>query len=88
MSKQVQIPMELFLDICLYFKEHWSDSYQTEDIKRQLDDKLDKMISHLLFSKYKRAATPEEREQARREYLEHRGTLPSFISDTEFRAPD
>ena len=39
-------------------------------IKKELEKKLDKMVMRDLFGKSKIAPTEEEREQARKEYLE------------------
>ena len=40
--------------------------------------KLDAMVRHELYVKYKTAPTEEEREQARLEYLDRRGVSKSF----------
>ena len=80
MAKSVQIELDLFVDIYRYFSEN---SEQEPEIFKALDEKLDKMINRELFTKYKRATTPEEREYFRKKYLEQRGFLPDFISDTE-----
>ena len=53
------------------------DDY-AEDIRRGLEEKLDAMVRHELYAKYKTAPTEEEREQARQEYLDRRGVLESF----------
>ena len=44
------------------------------EIKRELEKKLDKMVMRDLYGKFKTAPTEEEREQARKEYLDRRGT--------------
>lgn len=83
---KVQIDEDLFRDILEYF---FGDEFPTglgaDEIRKQLEDKLEKLISRELFTKYKRAATPSEREQARKEYLDHKCILPSFRSDTEVK---
>mgnify|MGYP000817892287 CR=1 FL=1 len=43
-----------------------------------LEEKLDAMVRHELYVKYKTAPTEEEREQARLEYLDRRGVSKSF----------
>lgn len=43
-----------------------------------LDSKLNKLIEHDLYSKYKTAPTPEQREQARQEYLDRKNIPASF----------
>ena len=49
-----------------------------EDIWQGLEEKLDAMVRHELYVKYKTAPTEEEREQARLEYLDRRGVPKSF----------
>lgn len=53
------------------------DDY-AEDIRRGLEEKLDAMVRHELYAKYKTATTEEEREQERLEYLDRRGVPESF----------
>ncbi len=53
------------------------DDY-AEDIRRSLEEKLDAMVRHELYVKYKTAPTEEEREKARLEYLDRRGVPESF----------
>ena len=48
------------------------------EIKQELEKKLDKMVMRDLYGKFKTAATEEEREQARKEYLDRRGVPESF----------
>ena len=43
-----------------------------------LEQKLDSLVRHELYAKYKTAPTQEERENARQEYLEKRGVPDSF----------
>ena len=43
-----------------------------------LDSKLNKLIEHDLYSKYKTAPTPEQREKARQEYLDRKNIPASF----------
>ena len=83
MQKSVQIDSELFIQIYKYFESCRDNSSQTSEIYSQLDYKLNKLISRELFSKYKRAATAEEREQARQQYLDHVGMLNSFRTSHE-----
>ena len=44
----------------------------------ELEKKLDKMVMRDLYGKSKTAPTEEEREQARKEYLDRRGVPESF----------
>ena len=48
------------------------------EIKQELEKKLDKMVMRDLYGKFKTAPTEEEREQARKEYLDRRGVPESF----------
>lgn len=82
MQKNVQIPSDLFFDICDYFFKGQEDDL-ADDIRKQLNLKVDKLINHELFSKYKTAPTGAEREKARQEYLNRRGIPGSFRTDRE-----
>lgn len=83
MQKNVQIESELFIMLINYFNNSENNNYMSEEIKKKLNDKLDKLLNHELFTKYKRATTADEREQARKEYLKQRGINKDFISDLE-----
>lgn len=74
--KSVQIPYELFVDLVLYHLNGEDDF--DEDIRRGLEQKLDAMVNCQLYSQYKTAPTEEQREQARQEYLDHRGVPQSY----------
>ena len=47
-------------------------------IKQGLEKKLDAMVMRELYKKYKTAPTEEEKERARKEYLDRRGVPESF----------
>ena len=49
-----------------------------KEIKKELEKKLDRMVMRDLFGKSKTAPTEEEREQARKKYLDRRGVPESF----------
>jgi hypothetical protein len=53
------------------------DDYE-EEIRQGLEQKLDALVRHELYEKYKTAPTEEEREKARQEYLDRRGVPDSF----------
>ena len=72
----MQIPYELFIEL-LHYHLVQEDDY-AEDIRRGLEEKLDAMVRHELYVKYKTAPTEEERKQARLEYLDRRGVSKSF----------
>lgn len=83
-GKNVQISGDLFIDICSYFLDDDAPrDLQADNIRNKLLDKLDKLITRELFTEYKRTPTGEEREKARRAYLERVGVSSDFISDKE-----
>jgi len=55
-----------------------SDDDYAEEICKGLEQKLDSMVRHELYTKYKTAPTAEEQETARKEYLDRRGVPNSF----------
>lgn len=74
--KQIQIPEELFIALVKY---HLLDMENVQpEIKKGLMDKMDSITMRLLYSKYKTAPTEEEKENARKEYLDKRGVPDSF----------
>ena len=84
MPKNIQIPEDLFIDLCDFFLRDQSDDQTlTADIKAALNIKLDKIINHKLFSRYKTAPSGADRELARKAYLDNRGVPDSFRTDTE-----
>ena len=84
MPKNIQIPEDLFIDLCDFFLRDQSDDQTlTADIKAALNIKLDKIINHKLFSRYKTAPCGADRELARKAYLDKRGVPDSFRTDTE-----
>ena len=83
----LQISKKLFVELLDYF--YADDDIQRKslelDIRRALDERLDRMLSRQIFTEYKRVATPEEREAARKEYLDHREIHPDWRTDREIR---
>ena len=74
--KNVQIPYELFFQLMKY---HLMEDESCEaDIRRGMEKKLDALVMHELYTKSKMEVTEEEREKARKEYLDRRGVLESF----------
>lgn len=68
-EKNVTIPEALFIDLVKYFL---ADIRWDEDrIRFGLQEKLEAMVKWELYTRYKTAGTPEEREKSRQEYLEH-----------------
>ena len=76
MSKQVQIPYELYIELVKYFLGGYTDN--EEFIKTELKTKFDSSLKRELYTLYKTAPTPEQREQARQDYLDKIGVPPSF----------
>ena len=72
----MQIPYDLFVAL-LHYHLVMEDDY-AEKIRRGLEEKLDAMVRHELYAKYKTAPTEEERKQARLEYLDRRGVHERF----------
>lgn len=74
--KKVQIPMDLFLALVKY---HCFDLYEDEtDIKRELEKKLNSIAMHEYYTLYKTAPTEQEREEARKKYLDEKGVPTDF----------
>ena len=74
--KNVQISEELFVAIMRYFMLEQEE--QLLQIKQGLEKKLDAMVMRELYTKYKTAPMGEEKEKARKEYLNKRGVPESF----------
>ena len=74
--RNVQISQELFMQL-LRFHLMEDESCKKEN-KKELEKELDRMVMRDLFGKSKTASTEEEREQARKEYLDRRGVSESF----------
>lgn len=74
--RNVQISQELFMQLLRFHL--MEDESCEKEIKKGLEKKLDRMVMCDLFGKSKTAPTEEEREQARKEYLDRRGVPESF----------
>lgn len=82
--RNIRITEELFINLIRY---HFSDEigYDDEeifdlarDIKFGLQKKLDKISMRSYYTEYKTAETEQEREAARKKYLDERGVPESF----------
>lgn len=73
--KNVQIPAGLFRDLYLYFETGEGDP---EQIRKELEAKMDALINRQIFSQSKTAPTAEEREKARIAYLDRKGIPEDF----------
>ena len=82
--KQLQISEALFLKMIKYFysAEIGFDDEGIFDlereIKKELQMKLDRITMRSYYTKYKTAETEQEREEARKKYLDEKGVLESF----------
>jgi len=78
--KSVQIPEDLFAMIGNYFLNGFKDSEIENQIIKGLQDKLDRMAMHEIYSKYKNEKlSNDERDAARLKYLKERGIQTNFI---------
>jgi hypothetical protein len=81
----VQISLELFMQLLRFHLVE--DESCEKEIKQGLEKKLDRMVMRDLYGKFKTAPTEEERERARKEYLETRsaGEFPMVNSSLMIR---
>lgn len=79
--KNVQIPQELLYDLFRYFltdEEPEEHDYTREVITTALEAKLEALVRHELYTTYKTADSPQEREKARQAYLDRVGMRQSY----------
>lgn len=76
--KNVQIPQETFLKLVQFFyiENHDEDIYKS--IQSDIEHKIDSIVKHELYTQSKTAKTEEERETARKKYLDSIGMRESF----------
>ena len=72
----MQFSDELFIALLKYHFVEIDDVLP--EIKKGLEEKLEAMVRRDLYTKYKTASTEEEKEKARKEYLDRRGVPESF----------
>ncbi len=75
-ERKVQIPEKVFYELVKFHLLGETDA--EEEIKTHLMKKLDALAEHQLYTRSKKAASQNEREQARKEYLERRGISAAF----------
>ena len=74
--KNIQIPPELFIRLIRF---HLFDMDEDADlIKKGLEDKMERLARHEIYSKSKTASSEEEKEKARQEYLDMVGMHQDF----------
>ena len=79
MAKNVQISYDLFVLLLRYHLLELTDDKLQHEIKTALENKLDALVKHDLYSKSKdHTLTPAEREEARKAYLDRVGIRDSF----------
>ena len=76
-EKQVQIPYETLFSLFRYFLIEPTEEDE-KAIKKALDNKLEAMIRHDLYTKSKTLADETERKKARQEYLDRIGMRQDF----------
>jgi len=74
--KNIQISEELFLALMKYHLIGVEECLP--EIQSGLESKLEAMVNRQLYTTYKIAPTEEEREKARKEYLDKRGMHRDF----------
>ena len=76
--RSVQISEELFLLLTSYHLAEMRDTEREAAIHKGLSDKLEAILKHYDFTTYKTATTVEEREKARKAYLERSDISEGF----------
>ena len=74
--KNVQISKELFFNLIRF---HFAEMYEVEeDIKNEIKQKINSMAMREYYTAYKTAPTEQEREEARKKYLDEKGIYEDF----------
>ena len=74
--KNIQISYDLFMKLLKY---HCFEIYECEDdIKLELENKLNSVLKRKYYTDYKTADSEEEREKARQKYLDEIGMHKDF----------
>lgn len=77
--KTVQVPEELFMDLCRVILGGVDDPETISRASRGLQDKLNRVVAHKLYeTMHDPLKSPQEREKARQDYLDSRGIPSSF----------
>lgn len=75
-EKQIQISQKLFIMLVKYFVLDME--VDCEEIKKELNKKLDAVSMRQLYRTYKTAPTEAEKEEARQKYLDAKGVPTNF----------
>lgn len=70
MSKKVQIPQKLFLELVRYFCLEQKDNVDYDYITDELTKKLNNLVIHQNYTAYKTAKTEEERKTAQSKLID------------------
>lgn len=84
-DKSIQIPFKLFIKCLRLICFEEDNAKLREETKTLIWAKFEQIRRRELFTAYKTATTDEEREQARREYLDRVGIPEDFRSEFEYR---
>lgn len=78
-EKQIQLTLTTtqYIELLKYCMEH-EDIPELKQLNQILQDKLNRLIDHEIYTKYKTAPTAAQREQARQEYLDRKGISQDF----------
>lgn len=77
--KTVQVPEELFMDLCRVILGGVDDPETVSRASRGLQDKLNRVVAHKLYeTMHDPLKSPQEREKARQGYLDYKGIPDSF----------
>lgn len=88
MVKNIQISYDLFRSLCDYFfvSDYTGASWLADDIRSELRHKQERLNAREIFSRYK-SSLGNDREAARREYLDAADILEDFRTAAEVRQP-
>jgi len=76
LRKNILISEGLFVKLVKFFL--LEDDAPKKEISEYLEQKLNQLVMHDLYSKYKTGVTEDERKKAIDEYLDRRGVPASF----------
>lgn len=82
--KNVQISQELFLKLAQYFYLDNTSDELKNDIRRDIEHKIDALMKHQLYTDYKMSDNEHDREIARQKYLNAVGIQESFRWSAEY----
>lgn len=75
-QKHVQISAELFGLMVKYFL--LDDQTCAERIRTLLEEKMDRLHQHQLYTEYRTSDSSDKKEEARQEYLDRKGVPATF----------